>query len=77
MKLRKSSEFLKRPLVILLFTLLIAGGLFFWYEYRPKMIRAKCSSEAEKMSAKDEFVYEIIYRHCLRNHGIEYSEQGE
>ena len=76
MKLRRSSEVLKKPVVILIFALLIAGGLFYWYEYRPRMIRAKCSIEAEKMAAKDEFVYEIIYRHCLRNHGIEYPEQG-
>ena len=77
MKLKRASDVLKRPLIILIFALLIAGGLFFWYEYRPGKVRAKCSIEAEKMSGKDEYVYEIIYRHCLRNQGIEYPEQRE
>jgi hypothetical protein len=63
--------------LILFFVLLIAGGLFFWYEYRPSMIRAKCSVEAEKRANKDEYVYEIVYRHCLRTHGIEYTEQKD
>ncbi len=67
----------KKPLMILVLVLLIVGGLFFWYEYRPSMIRARCSIEAEKMANKNEYVYEIIYRHCLRSHGIEYSEQKE
>jgi hypothetical protein len=57
--------------------LLIGGGLFFWYEYRPAKVRERCSSEAEKRAEKDPFVYEIIYRHCLRTHGIEYCEQKE
>jgi len=78
MKQRISLEVVKRPLIILIFVLLIVGGgLFFWYEYRPSMVRARCSTEAEKMSGKDEFVYEIIYRHCLRKHGIEYMERKE
>jgi len=33
--------------------------------------------EAEKISGKDEYVYEVIYRHCLRKHGIEYSDLKE
>ena len=77
MKQRKALEVFKRPLIILIFALLIAGGLFFWYEYRPSMIRAGCSVEAEKRADKDEYVYEIIYRHCLRAHGLEYPEQKE
>ncbi len=62
-------------LVILAF--LAAGSLFFWYEYRPGMVREKCSAEAEKRADNDPFVYEIIYRHCLRARGIEYFEQRE
>ncbi len=41
------------------------------------MVRERCSVEAEKMAGEDEFVYEVIYRHCLRKHGIEYSEQKD
>ncbi|MCL5023506.1 MAG: hypothetical protein M1497_09105 [Nitrospirae bacterium] len=57
--------------------LLLAGGWFFWFQYRPSMVRARCAAEAEKRADKDEFVYEIIYRHCLRKCGIEYTGQKE
>ncbi|MGO9611504.1 MAG: hypothetical protein ACLPX5_00500 [Dissulfurispiraceae bacterium] len=77
MKQKRSFNVLKRPFVILFFALLIAGGFFFWFEYRPSMIREKCTVEAEKRADKDEFIYEIVYRHCLRKQGIEYSEQKE
>lgn len=77
MKLKRPLAILKKPLVILIFAVLIAGGLFFWYEYRPSMIRARCSIEAEKMANKNGYVYEIIYRHCLRSQGIESCEQKE
>jgi len=77
MKQRKPAEVLKKPIVVLIFALLVGGGLFFWYEYRPGVVRAQCSIEAEKRADKDEYVYEIIYRHCLRMHGIEYPEQKD
>jgi len=70
--------FYKRAFVFLVaLALLIGGGLFFWFEYRPAMAREKCSAEAEKRAEKDPFVYEIVYRHCLRTHGIEYCEQKD
>ena len=73
MKKIKSLEVLKVPLLILIvFVFFIAGGLFYWYEYRPSMIREACSEFAEKESGKDLFVYEIIYRHCVRKNGLEY-----
>jgi len=62
---------------MLAFVFLIAGTLFYWYGYRPGMVREKCSIAAEKMSDKDLYIYEIYYRHCLRSHGIEYSEPKE
>jgi hypothetical protein len=77
MKQRRSLEVLKRPLIILIFALLIAGGAFYRYDYRPNMIRAACSIEAEKRAEKDVFCYEITYRHCLRINGIEYTEPKE
>jgi hypothetical protein len=55
---------------------LIAGSLFYWYAYRPGMVRETCSKFAEKAAEKELFVYEIIYRHCLRTNGIEYNESG-
>ncbi len=78
MKQRRSLEVSQRTgAVLIVLVLLMAGGWFYWYEYRPSMVRAICSSEAEKRADKDEFVYEIIYRHCLRSHGIEYVEGKE
>jgi hypothetical protein len=72
MKKNKSSEFFKAPLLILILIVLsIAGGLFYWYEHRPSMVREICSEFAEKESGKDLFVYEIIYRHCIRKNGLE------
>lgn len=66
------------PSVVLVgLLLLLVGGAFYWYEYRPSKIRAQCSREAEKRAGGDVVVYEIIYRHCLRTHGIEYIEQKE
>ncbi|HTR44826.1 MAG TPA: hypothetical protein VMH06_03870 [Thermodesulfovibrionales bacterium] len=63
--------------LLVVLALLIGGGLFFWYEYRPAKARERCSAEAVKRADKDPFVYEIVYRHCLRTHGIEYCEQKE
>lgn len=78
MKRIKFLNFFDRPFAFLItLVILIGAGLFFWYEYRPAMVREKCSIEAEKRAEKDPFVYEIIYRHCLRRHGIEYFEQEE
>jgi hypothetical protein len=77
-KQERSSVLYKRSFALLVvLAFLVAGSLFFWYEYRPGMVREKCSLEAEKRADNDPFVYEIIYRHCLRTHGIEYFEQEE
>jgi hypothetical protein len=35
----------------------------------PAPVREKCSEFAEKEAGKDLFVYEIIYRHCMRKTG--------
>ncbi len=78
MRQGKFSEIVRRTCVaIVVLALLIGGGLFYRYEYRPSIVRERCSIEAEKRADKDVFVYEIIYRHCLRNHGVEYTEQKE
>ena len=77
MKKKRFLHFLKRPVAILAFVFFIAGMLFYWFGYRPVMIREKCSIAAEQMSSKDVFIYEIYYRHCLRSHGIDYQEPKE
>ena len=78
MKQRRTLASFDRPFAVFIaLALLIGAGLLFWYEYRPGMVREKCSIEAQKRADNDPFVYEIIYRHCLRTHGIEYFEQKE
>ena len=73
MKQKKIKVSLKISLLSLaVFLIIIGTGLFYWYEYRPAKVRETCSSFAEKESEKDVFLYEIVYRHCLRKHGIEY-----
>ena len=78
MKQRRLLTFFERRAAFVIgLALFIGAGLFFWYGYRPAMVMEKCSIEAEKRADNDPFIYEIIYRHCLRTHGIEYFEQKE
>ena len=63
--------------LLIIFAVLSVGGWFYWYEYRPSMIRATCSNLAEKEADKDLFIYEIIYRHCLRKNGMECNESED
>jgi hypothetical protein len=73
MKKKRYLEVLKVPLIILIASVILtSGGLFYWYEYRPSLVREACSEFAEKESGKDLFVYEIIYRHCIRKNRLEY-----
>jgi hypothetical protein len=78
MKQKRYSEALKIPFaVLIIFAFLILGGWFYWFEYRPSMIIEACSTFAEKEANKDLFVYEIIYRHCLRKNGMEHTKSEE
>jgi len=78
MKWESSFALFKKTFVsLVILSLFIGAGLFYWFEYRPSIVRERCSVEAEKRADKDAFVYEIIYRHCLRKHGVEYPEQKE
>jgi hypothetical protein len=70
-----STCYRKKSVLYIIIALFIAAVFFYWYEYRPSMARKQCSIEAEKRANDDAFVYEIVYRHCLRTQGIEYSEQ--
>ena len=78
MKQKRYLEVFKIPLIMLIiFAFLIVVGWFYWYEYRPSMVREACSNFAEKEADKDMFIYEIIYRHCLRKKGMEYNKSEE
>jgi len=40
---------LKEYRLIIIIGLLILGGLFYWFQYRPSQIKKKCASEANLM----------------------------
>jgi hypothetical protein len=78
MKQKRYSEAFKIQFaVLIIFVFLIVGGWFYWYEYRPSMVRETCSKMAEKQADNDLFIYELIYRHCLRQNGMEYDKSEE
>lgn len=65
-------------LVIIIGVLVIAGGLFYWFEYRPSQIRSECgkkispaavtSSKAQAEQSKID--YETEYTNCLHESGL-------
>ena len=73
---------MKKKIILGIILLLILGGIIYWYEVRPAMIRNQCSWKAwNKMSNVWEkglgglptvysAYYELIYRNCIRNKGI-------
>lgn len=49
----------------ILFIFLLAVGVFYWYEIRPKAIKKECNSQAlEKKGSKE--MYEVRYLICTR-----------
>jgi hypothetical protein len=88
MKEKLLSTFEVSLIVILI---VIGGGLFYWYEYRPAKIRRECSEtvneaikEAYKKDIKEnirvgggiERVHEFIFKQCLREHGLKELKGG-
>jgi len=67
-------------LLIITITLIILGGLFYWFQYRPSEIRKKCASVAQEES-KPSGGFDIItntrlekankaYSDCLAKEGL-------
>lgn len=69
----KENKSLKRKWIFLIvLVLLIAGSLFYWYEYRPTQIIRNCNKKAMKSVMDTNMdIYDEVYSICLRDHGIE------
>jgi hypothetical protein len=63
---------------IIMLGLLILGGAFYWYEYKPSKIKQQCSAEArfdqrailEPNDSKRQEVINMYYEDCLMRFGI-------
>ena len=69
---------------VIIVILLIAGGLFYWYEWRPSRVYIECQHKAKKwfknysedkleskFTSDKERAYNFIYENCLRQKGID------
>ncbi len=63
--------------VLITFCIVILGA-FYWYEIRPAIAYSKCSEKATELTAEKSGsseqlnnFYNITYKLCLRNKGIE------
>ena len=76
---------MKKTIIIVIAILLIIGGLFWYYEIKPAIVRNKCNWEVREeinelmprssSLEEDRFLlnlYEVKFKICLRNKGIEY-----
>ena len=66
---------LKQNWLIILIVLIIAGGLFYWFQWRPAEARKECNKQAiEKAKVATEnqqTYYDVTYQTCLRKRGLE------
>lgn len=65
---------LKEYYLLIILTLMLMGGAFYWYELRPMQMIKKCNDKAinEAKDQKPEAVvnfYEFSYKLCLRLRG--------
>ena len=63
---------------IVIIILLITGFAFYWYEFRPSMIRKNCNTKSQNFTSGSlsEFMatqanYDENYKKCLREYGLE------
>lgn len=71
---------MKNKIILSLGVLIVFGFSFYWFDLRPKQIRAECSnesrekvSEATKKAGTSEGLYEgydFLYKICIRNKGL-------
>lgn len=55
----------KQHWILIVIGLLLIGGVFYWYQYRPSEIRKRCSADLKTGTA-----YDKIYNDCLRKNGL-------
>jgi len=62
---------------IVLVVIVIIGGLFYWYEWRPVTAKDECNKDAYEKSREQADtldrqldVYNFVYNMCMRNKGL-------
>jgi len=69
-------------IILAVFVLVIIGGVFYWYEWRPGQIRKECQRNIENIGHRDALEEQVkiklgggeeidLYQNCLREHGLE------
>lgn len=63
------------PYFLTLVMLLVLGVAYYWYEYRPSIVRQECHQYADKLSKteenrNDKSRYDFRYKFCLSEKGI-------
>jgi len=65
---------LKEYWILIVITLVLLGGAFYWYELRPskivKLCNQKAIDQADKVERENIPVYDFTYRLCTRLRGI-------
>jgi hypothetical protein len=64
-------------LLLMLVILLVLGGAFYWYEYRPSAIRQECHKYAVDKAQEDsgdhgrfyDEDYDFRFKYCLQKNG--------
>ncbi len=77
-KRNKHMEKLKQYWLIILMVLIVIGGLFYWYEWRPSQIRKDCSKETKEFLKEmgerqmGDFLsaFNVRYKSCITINGI-------
>ncbi len=60
----------------IIIVILIIGGVFYWFQWRPGQIRKECNIRALKSGIESKLSggsggYDLFYRSCLRDKGLE------
>lgn len=75
-------EKIKQYKYIIILTLIILGGVFYWFEFRPSNIRSSCALWARDKAVKENEAetgdnksyqtkaYDDYYKRCLREKGL-------
>lgn len=67
---------IKQYWLIIVIILILSGGYFYWFQWRPSQIAKECNKEAVEKAkeVKDGSqaikIYDICYKSCLREKGL-------
>lgn len=58
-------------IIIAIMLLVLIGGVFYWVQIRPSMIRSNCYKRAKKLSNEfTSLTVSYLYRDCLMENGL-------